>query len=289
MKHKYKAIITVLIVIIIAIFSFVTFGKSVIYSAVLKETSISTQSRKEKSKSTTIKKNDYILFGKYQNEPILWQVLNVDKKGKALLMSKYILCLKAFDASGKDKKYHNGSDLSTLGSSDWKNSTIRQWLNSDKDKVIYSHCPPSKSNVNKGYNAYDSESGFLSNSNFGPQLLSLIYDKGDKVFLLSKSELSKYFKPTQRKKQCTKSAILSTNSPYLIFSSQNIWYWTSSKISTNRTSVCTVTSSGNYYKALAYDGATGVCPALYLKSSEITTIGGNGSKSNPYWISNRGA
>ena len=105
---------------------------------------------------------DYIQFGKYNGNPILWRVVNVDGNG-SLLLSERILCLKAFDSAGS---YHKDSSRKLWGSNYWKDSNIRQWLNSSESKISWLQNAPSKKNLNNGYNAYAEEKGFLADGNF---------------------------------------------------------------------------------------------------------------------------
>ena len=65
---------------------------------------------KAKARNITLQANDYVLFGSYQGEPILWQVLRI-QEGKPLLWSSRILCFKAFDAAGEDAALHRGADF----------------------------------------------------------------------------------------------------------------------------------------------------------------------------------
>ncbi|WP_425449703.1 DUF6273 domain-containing protein [Dethiothermospora halolimnae] len=90
-----------------------------------------------------IKIGDYIYFGNYYGEPILWRIINIDEDGNPLLFSNNILTLKAYDTNENN----------------WERSTIRTWLNSGEEKVRYSNKAPSKDNVEG--NCYDKESGFL--------------------------------------------------------------------------------------------------------------------------------
>ncbi|OGO80567.1 MAG: hypothetical protein A2Y21_06470 [Clostridiales bacterium GWC2_40_7] len=53
--------------------------------------------------AVTLQTGDYVKFGMYDGDPILWRVVNVDGNGP-LILSDRILCLKAFDAAGS---YYN--------------------------------------------------------------------------------------------------------------------------------------------------------------------------------------
>lgn len=110
---------------------------------------------------------DYILFGTYNEEPIIWRIINKDDDGDLLLWSEYIISYKAFDGaeSGRWKEtggiYTNDCERQMYGSNRWYNSNLRQWLNSDRKRVNYTTQPPISSAIRKGYNAYDDEAGFL--------------------------------------------------------------------------------------------------------------------------------
>ncbi len=224
-----------------------------------------------------LNKGDYIYFGKYLNEPILWEVLSIES-GKALIMTHHLITFKAFDVAGKDDNYHD-VDSEKYGSSVWDNSTLKQWLNSDEKVVTYTHCPPTKETTFKNYNAYDSESGFLYSDNFTKDEKDLIADDG--VFILTVNQMNKYLTADARRKTCTPSCIIQNNSPYMTPADKSQWYWTSSSISTNNVSVASVTSGGTFYKSLAYDSTMGVSPALYLNSTTLSVYGG-GTKNEPY-------
>ncbi len=114
---------------------------------------------------------DYIQMGTYYDEPILWRCVDIDENGPLMLSDK-ILCLKPFDAQtsensetgshsrdGDSKRANNGSNY-------WADSNMRSWLNSTATAGnVEWLCgnPPIADKVWYEYNAYDSESGFLTN------------------------------------------------------------------------------------------------------------------------------
>jgi len=114
-----------------------------------------------------LKVGDYVIYGHYQHEPIIWQVINIDDQGNPLLFSESAISYKAFDASelkdeGTDELAIN-TYRSEYGNNLWSVSNLREWLNSDAIIVAYSTAIPSKEGVSNGDNAYDIEKGFLSN------------------------------------------------------------------------------------------------------------------------------
>ena len=184
-------------------------------------------------RTVDVETGDTILLGTYNGEPIEWRVLKVEEE-QAVLVSKNILTMKAYDAaeSGKynyvgEKDYWSEQVVEDLelqvqirGNSDWSVSNIRTWLNSDKEVVSYSDQEPEIKAMAEYKNGYDNEPGFLHG--FTEKELTAIVETEvittanaladsdsiltkDKVYLLSKDELgwfdeagiSKYAVPTQ--------------------------------------------------------------------------------------------
>ena len=139
----------------------------------------------------TIKTGDYIQFGRYYGQPILWRIIHINQHGDPLLFSEYILTYKPFDAAGSGKFGEGDSDREKYGSNNWKNSSLRKWLNSATEKVNYqSLTPPVKEAVRKGFNAYDSESGFLHN--FTKEELGAVKSMEHRVMIDKEDQESKH-------------------------------------------------------------------------------------------------
>jgi len=121
-----------------------------------------------------LKIGDYVQFGWYAGEPILWRVVEDSANpnanigdvitGDPLLFSDRIICKKAFDAAGP---HDDNEDRLNHGSNLWVSSNLRSWLNSSNeagDVTWLCGNPPIKGSVDK--NDYASEKGFLANGNF---------------------------------------------------------------------------------------------------------------------------
>ncbi len=168
---------------------------------------------------TLLKLGDKVLFGTYLEEPIEWRVIQLGEDGAAVLISEYILTMKAFSAadSGSFNYDDDGNSYWSVGeteadrdlalqayvrgSSSWVQSDLRIWLNSDKENVVYDGIGPVAGNIKNGY---ASEAGFLTG--FTAQEREAILptehrtngnacDSGpvsstDLVYLLSEEELS---------------------------------------------------------------------------------------------------
>ena len=118
---------------------------------------------------------DTLTFGTYLDEPIEWRVIKINEDKTMILLSKYILSMKAYDApEGGEYNVYDGVDywsyenhnveddalcVKIRGNNDWELSNIRTWLNSDKEVVEYPDQAPTKKAV--GANFYHSEHGFL--------------------------------------------------------------------------------------------------------------------------------
>jgi hypothetical protein len=131
------------------------------------------------------KVGDYILFGKYNNERILWRVINIDEAGSPLLFMENVITIKSYDSVGA---VHKNPDRVRFGSNYWENSNIHQWLNAENQISKWIQNPPSKGNVFESSNSYDKEPGFLCENNFSPEEKKLIIEKTNRV-LLSKIDL----------------------------------------------------------------------------------------------------
>ena len=169
-----------------------------------------------------VETGEEITFGSYNNEPIIWRVLKISEdKTQAVLISKDILTMKAYDTpeSGKynydgEKSYwRQNSEADTdlelqarvRGNSMWSTSNIRTWLNSDQEVVEYEGQAPAARAMSNLQNGYHNEQGFLYGFTEDERKLiqeteiitktngladdNIMVTK-DKVYLLSRDELS---------------------------------------------------------------------------------------------------
>lgn len=164
---------------------------------------------------------DIVTFGNYNNADIEWFVVNISKDNKATLISRHIISFKGYSAPESGQYNNDGTNdyygikdpiadnfelqAYVRGNSSWEASSIRQWLNSDKEIVAYTGKAPEDRVFSDFANGYDTEPGFLHN--FSDDERASIIDTNiitngnvlssdktitttDKVFLLSKDELS---------------------------------------------------------------------------------------------------
>lgn len=181
-------------------------------------TPVLSEAEKKRQELLQTKVGGTVQLGNYLGEAIDWRVLRINDDGSRVLISKNIICMKAFDAaeSGQYDEW-DGTDYfrtkaeemdislqrKTRGSNLWATSNLRTWLNSDGEVVTYADFPPKSSAMSERKNGYDTESGFLFGfSDEEKQLLIACthtetdYETGEKVssedyvFLLSEEELS---------------------------------------------------------------------------------------------------
>jgi hypothetical protein len=247
-----------------------------------------------------IKTGDYVHFGSYNDEPILWVVLKEDEKGIMLFSVKNI-SMKPFDARGP---FHsNDRQKYIYGSARWENSNIRQWLNSTDEKIDWIQNAPFKENIWRGENPYADEKGFLAEGNFSASDRLLIkevvnetlqsapngggaYATKDKMFFLSKAEYEDLAKGTKfEQAHMTAKAIEKSDFNYYgLLTTNSEWrYWLREPYPNNPHTVFLVIPGGMvvYDNSSAY-GNVGVRPACYINPEAIVCSGGEGSEASPY-------
>ncbi|MCM1058621.1 MAG: toll/interleukin-1 receptor domain-containing protein [Firmicutes bacterium] len=190
------------------------------------------------AESYPVQVGDTLVFGSYNDEPIQWRVLRLeeqDGRQTAVLVSRYILTMKAFDTAESGKYNHDETkdyisaeseadhDMElqayVRGNSSWQSSNIRTWLNAETELVAYEGQAPVSSAMSELHNGYQNEPGFLYQ--FSQEELEMLVEREchtpgnaleegdivtlDRVFLLSEDELvwfdqagiSKLSEPTQ--------------------------------------------------------------------------------------------
>ena len=142
--------------------------------------------------SNKIKRDNNLSLGKYKNitklyvtfgmevngeshNPLEWEVLDYDEKNnKVLLLSRYLI---------EEKPYYYMNPVTDKRVT-WAESTIRKWLNNDFYKAVFSEEEMALIKKVKIVNKDNEESKTKGGKN-----------TKDKIFLLSRSEVQKYFDP----------------------------------------------------------------------------------------------
>lgn len=245
---------------------------------------------------------DSIFLGNYNDLPIEWRVIKINDDGTMMLISKYILCLKTFDAAeGGEYNFYEGVDywsydnhiiddndlcIKVRGNNDWEVSNIRTWLNADTEVVNYKDQAPSKKAV--GDNSYNIEAGFLYSFTDEEKDALVPVKHGntdDKVFLLSIKELELlktagipiYTAPT-------KEALTKNEASYYYksfsetYHTENYYWWLrdseSEKANEGTIVVTEVEEDYEYYPASVGASGYGVRPVICVKgnSDAITKL-----------------
>lgn len=236
--------------------------------------------------------DNYVYYGSYNGEPILWKVIDIDNNGNPLLLSYYVISFKTFDTYSNDDS--SIKETYVKGKS-WHDSTLRQWLNAS-GMITWNQTPPSALNISDGNNPYDQESGFLSSEHFSSSELSNIIPTShigenttDKMFLLSSSEANKYLSDRDIlpfAKPTAEAVELETSDSYWISPAFGIDYWLRSSLEMNRIDSVKLDNFGHqaYSTTKSNNGTVGVRPTFRLDLSQATLLDGAGYNNYPYYV-----
>lgn len=238
---------------------------------------------------------------KYNGEAITWLVGGHNHYGanQTALVSERIISLKAFDAK---EASNSNSSRQSYGNNRYAHSNIRQWLNSSASSWYSAQhsadAPPNNANVGSNYNEYDAEPGFLTNFSENmrnalvPTTLTVAKNTAtdgggsetvsDKVFLLSNTEvgltnensiaegklMSLFSTATNRIAKPTAVAVSKSEYTNSSLNANSVWYyWLRTPHASNSSNARSVDSDGSLSSFSAYNGNTGVRPALNLNST----------------------
>jgi serine/threonine protein kinase len=255
-----------------------------------------------------LNRGDYVLFGKYNGNPIRWRVIDYDDEGSPLLFSDQVICCKAFDAAGD--QYANHTWRIHCGSNRWKTSNLRQWLNSDEQHVNWQGNVPERVNLWYGVNEYHQEAGFLCEENFSPSALAFVKSSKQKVLVASVDQsiaekgvvLHRYASnnPTDAHSNSDESfSMMVEDRMFCINLSQlaklyqyehtvtdeQYHYWLRDPVGNDESQVRVVKKDGTIGSFHANHDRIGVRPAFYLNClAFVQKPTGSGSKTDPYQI-----
>jgi hypothetical protein len=247
-----------------------------------------------KTDNTKIKVGDYVQFGSYLEEPILWRVME-STDGKPLLWSEFILTAKCFDASESGTASVGEDNVKKYGSNVWSNSNIREWLNAS-GAIDWSTQPPTAKAM-WGNNAFDKEPGFLTGfSSEERGLITLTTRKilnasdevmettQDMVFLASYEEVRNSGKwglnQKSREKLPTEKAMQNNKNDYPDIRLARMYYLQTHGVGTTSWQIYGVFDDGRFFSGDPNDSYTGIAPALHLSSALPKS--GAGTKDNPW-------
>ncbi len=197
----------------------------------------------EKLKSAKV--GDYIIFGAYEQdnknsngkEDVEWLVLEV-KDGKALVISKYALDCKQYEASSTNAT--------------WETCTLRKWLNSDFINTAFS--TDEKAMIPTVTVFADKNPEYSTNPGNTTQ---------DQVFLLSITEVNKYFN-SDIARECESTNYAIANGAFF-YDTLNCQWWLRSPAYDQYTAAL-VNRVGSVIEGgdVVYSSDTAVRPALWI-------------------------
>ena len=254
-----------------------------------------------------IKVGDTVVFGTYLSQPIEWRVVDIAEDGSYTLISSKVLCMKGFEGaqsgkvwytiSGETKSYDRPFDeienMEAFGSNDWEKSSLRAWLNSEKENVVYIGQIPMAMVMCDSDNPYNTEPGFLNeftsdeiaallendietvynNPDDGSSVIKVTKDlvyipsKEDLDILLS-ADVSLFCVPTQEAIDNDGSTIYKYHSE--IYGVSNSGWWLRSPLEDSYSELYCVTVGYNddqYETNVAAVGGVGVRPMIRVNSS----------------------
>jgi serine/threonine protein kinase len=260
---------------------------------------------------------NYVEFGKNDNKPIIWRVIDRDDRGNTLLFSDKILTFKAFDAGGDKYMF----DRKSFGSNYYPDSNLRKWLNSNEAKITWKQNPPLASGIQGGKNPYEDEPGFLHTTNFSEKQRELILprkhsvlltefdksqaDKGLEVHLFDAapdSALQNYDDAYQQEVEDRVFLLSLKDYKRLVYDQRNILgtnfhlgqtvdsadyfrYWLNTPLGDVNHQVRIVDQDAQLINKSPNNGEVGVRPALMLNLDELREkIKGEGTKDKPFLI-----
>lgn len=253
---------------------------------------------------------DTIEFGSFNGVPIEWRVLHLaeqDGQHIAILVSKYILTMRGYAVPESGTyNYENNTDYydpdspaeydldlqaRIRGDSIWNRSTIRIWLNSDREHIDYGGKDPVSTAFSDYSNGYKNEPGFLNGfskeerdelvpykftTSVDGRYTDGPYPSEDKVFLLSLEEMDWFDEADVSKVTSpTPEAITSNGSPIygnnrsLTGSKDFIWWLRTPRH--DKSSQCYLVDTGYRREYSSADVAVegyGIRPAICVRVDE---------------------
>lgn len=264
--------------------------------------------------ASNIEVGDYIEFGTYETEVILWQVIGFDPNGNVILWSNHVLDLLAFDGAESGT---SGSGLSTsdqFGSNRFSNSNIKEWLNSEVSYVSYTTTRPSEEAVvtyetfadDSLQGSYANKAGFLngfsaleqdqlvnrayktkyisnnlsSNFTFSIGMLEDAYENVDVGNSLADDSRVFLLSMKELYEWVYKSDL--SLSKTLQGDSQSQYYWLRTPDGKSFKTVMSIDHAGNVFKTDANYAQTGVAPAISINMNLTPILSGLGTMNDPY-------
>ena len=210
---------------------------------------VSFNSEEVAEENATVSVGDVVKFGTYEQdgdlgngpEPVKWTVLEI-RKEKALILSIF----------GLDAMPYNDNPSSYGESVEWKNCSLRSWLNTYFFAVCFSEDEKKKI-------VCSSDVALMQKLSEEEQIKS---SDGDYIFILSVEEAKRY---TNKNIRCCEATVYAKSHQLWIGSDGNCWWWLRTP-GEQHDYVAHVGTEGDFHiygnRATTKDGA--VRPALWI-------------------------
>lgn len=200
-------------------------------------------------------KGNYIQIGLYNEEPVLWRILDVTDQDLLLITDQVI-------GAG----IYGISEHASIGI-EWRNSVLRKWLNSIGVKETEGF-----------YNVafQEKEKNIMAPIQIG--------GVSDKVFILTYYDILKYF-PMEKDRKVTatlKAQLTPGYSGYGVYTRNGYAGWWTRTPAVGDSMVC-IGSSGSWVASKSLlTNAVGIRPSIVIDYSKIYSMQGSGTKEDPY-------
>jgi len=257
---------------------------------------------------------DYISFGTYNGDKIVWQVIGKDYYGDSLLWSENIVDYLAFDGSESGLVNQGTTEADKYGSNVFSNSNIKEWLNSNEKIVSYSTTKPTNDAVIEyvsfddsllasGYNykegflyAFSSnELEALKSYDYTTKEVSNDYEDNYSFSIGTIKDAMNQYSQGRQVNDSSKVFLLSLEELSRFVTSNGLsigksvrnsnamnFYWLRTPDGKGQKSVMTIDYVGNAYKTDSNFSYTGVVPAILVDLEQNPAFSGTGIEKDPY-------
>lgn len=200
-------------------------------------------------------KGAYIQIGLYNEEPILWRVLDVTNQ-KLLLITDKVISAGAYGTSE-----HASVNV------EWHKSLLRKWLNSigvEKTEGFYNTAFQEK------------EKNIMAPIQMG--------NVSDKIFILTYYDILKYF-PKEKDRQVMatpKAQLIPGYSGYSVYTREGYATWWTRTPAIGDSMMCIGPYGKRTISKSLFVNAVGIRPSIVIDQSKIYSMQGSGTKDDPY-------
>lgn len=244
----------------------------------------------------------YIVLGAYEDNDLVWQVIDIDEEGLATLFCHNIIDFMAFDAA-ESGTYGQGAGVDAYGSNTYANSNIFEWLNSREPSVSYTTAEPTRTSLQsfmdndekEQWGLLSDESGFLTAFTNSELDIMVEWDMGiSNQIDLEIGSYPKVYPETSDETVTARVGLLSIEEMDRMvlrkgfdvaketFDGNGEYYWLRTPDKDLDVLVATMSPQGAPFKTTASYSYTGIVPVVKIDAYRYPTISGDGSSEAPY-------